>query len=126
MRSLEWIGLAIVPAVYIILGLGALPYFGNEDLASSWWPPVAVLALAAAIFVAFRTRRLDLQPRAASLLNAIFSLDWLQVLVARVLRVIEWLFYFGSRLLEGNAGVLWAIMLVVLMLSLIAQFAFPG
>ncbi len=126
MRSIEWIGLAIVPVVYVILSLGALPYFANVSLSVSLWPPMVVLAGAAALVFAFRTRRLDLQPRVAKILDAFFSLDWLQYLASRVLQAIEWVFYFGSRLLEGNAGLLWAIMLVVLMLSLIAQFAFPG
>jgi hypothetical protein len=126
MRSLERIGLAIMPILYVILGLGALPYFSLEPVPTSWWPPVVALTIAAALFFAFRTRRLDLQPRARSLIIGFFALDWLQVAAARVMQAIAWIFYFGGRLLEGNAGVLWAILLVVLMLSLIAQFAFTG
>jgi hypothetical protein len=126
MRSLEWIGLAIVPIIYLILGLGGLPYFSIEPLSASWWPPAAALALGATLFFAFRTRRLDLQPRARSLITGFFALDWLEIAAARAVHAIAWFFYFGGRLLEGNAGVLWAILLVVLMLSLIAQFAFTG
>jgi hypothetical protein len=126
MRSIEWVGLSIVPVVYVVLGLGGLPFFASQPLSVSWWPPAAVLGLAAVAFFAFRTRRLDMQPRVARVLDAFFSLDWLQMVITRVVQAISWVFYFGGRLLEGNAGVLWAILLVVLMLSLIAQFAFTG
>lgn len=116
-------GLAILPLVHQLFALGLAPDLTprNLPLAASWL--LGALWLMVAIGFA-SVRRGNLFPGSlAAALELVFSLRWLYAAVGRLLAWIEAFFDFLGRLLEGQAGVLWALLMITLLLSLILQLA---
>lgn len=122
MRTIQWLGYSTVPIVYVCFGLGLLPSFASGEAALPWWPAAAILMGAASFYLVYRRRKSQLHPRAEFALDWIFSLRWLQMLVAWLMRAISWCLNSLSSLLEGHAGVLWALLFMALLLSLAGQF----
>lgn len=122
-RTIYMGGLLVLPAVQILLALGLAPDLAPRNLPPfPFWPTVALWVLAAAILVL--DRRASLLPmRLKAPFQAFFSLRWLYASFGRLLTAVESLFGFLGRLLEGRAGVLWALLTVLLLLSLIIQLA---
>jgi len=122
MRTILWLGYATLPLVFIFLGLGLLPSFAAGDLSLPWWPAVATLAGAALLYFMFGRSDRQLHPWAQFAFDWIFSLRWLQVLATSLMGAIAWSLGFLSSLLEGHAGVLWALLFMALLLSLAGQY----
>lgn len=126
MRAIQSLGLILLPAVYIVFGLGLLPSFAVDPSVVPWWPAVAVLVLAALVTVVARRRMLTLPARYASISDSVFSMRWFSIVESWFERATSWALHFINRLLEGQAGVLWAILLIALLLSLVAQYVVAG
>lgn len=60
--------------------------------------------------------------RTAGFLSSIFSLEWLEVVFRFFYNFFRQIFRFGADILEGDSGVLWALLLLALLISL----ALPG
>jgi len=84
------------------------------------WPTLISIVLAALLFW-MRIWRWSIFPRLAGGLGYLFSLEWLYRLVGAGLRMLRRVFSLASRLLESQAGILWAFLLLVLLLSLFSQ-----
>lgn len=121
MRTIQWLGFALVPMAFIFLGLGLLPSFAPQATIP-WWPALVVIAGAAIFFLLARLRRPKLASRIELGLDWLLSLRWLMRIGNLLSRVLSWGLSFFNGLLEGPAGVLWALLFVAILLSLAAQY----
>jgi len=125
MRSVHWIGLAIPPAVWLLFGFGLLPYFG-QPLAFSWWPPALVIGGAALLFLA-ADRLPGLQNTPFSrLIERAASINWRPSTGRVFSQAVSSPLALLASLLEGRAGILWAMLFMALLLSVVGQFAVGG
>ena len=124
MRVTRTIGSLLVPLMFLFLGLGLAPT-PSIPVELIGWPAVFVIALAAIFFLASERlkKRFLLPPSLANLLQVSFSMSWLQTPFNWMLSALGWVLHMTSRVLEGQAGVLWAMLLIALLLSLALQFA---
>lgn len=122
MRTIQWLGIVLLPLVFIFFGFGLLPSFVQDAASIPLWPAIVVLAGLAIFFIIARWLRPKPAPRVQLALDWIFSLRWLLVIGALFSRALSWLLSFLSSLLEGQAGVLWALLFVAILLSLAAQY----
>ncbi len=90
----------------------------NVDQVIVW---LLLLLLGLLVFV-MRSPRPWLPQPFASFRQRLFALHAPWPLGSLFLRGVKWVLDLGSGLLEGEAGVLWALLLVALLLSLAAQF----
>jgi heme/copper-type cytochrome/quinol oxidase subunit 4 len=118
-----------VKAVYII-GLGLLPvnhyltsYFGPEIAAQGNPPiwPLAITAGAAAIGAALYWRRVRIPGIVFDQLDKVFSLRWISQVFGWMDRVVQQLARMITLLLEGEGGVLWALVFLVILVSVLSQ-----
>jgi hypothetical protein len=85
------------------------------------WPGFAVAFLVALSLVA-RELGLRIPSRLGSGLQAVLGLEWLYRLVWIVYRAAGRIAAWAGHTLEGPAGVLWALLILVLLISLFVQF----
>lgn len=126
MKVIRLLGLVLVPMLLLFFGLGLAP--AVVMAAPVLWPALVVFGLAAILFVASWnwTRRVRVPKPLANGLQNFFSLRWSQVAYDWALGALGWVLRMMSRVLEGQAGVLWALLLIALLLSLASQFALGG
>jgi hypothetical protein len=126
MRVINILGIILVPLILIILGASLVrdPFLTNEIIL---WPGLIVLIVSVVFyFVRSRISKPLLPLRVSFAVDAIVDLGWLQSATEWVLGALGWFLRMVSRVLEGQAGVLWALLLIVLLISLAAQFALGG
>jgi len=124
------IGLVIFPITHIMVGL-----FGweNSKTIGVWWLGLLTLLLFAGgiVIVWARYSRthpsggnfIDFIPRGDLLsrlrLKSLLSLEWLYLMLTQIYKLLNWLISGTSVILEGDGGVMWALVLLILFLSLI-------
>jgi hypothetical protein len=54
------------------------------------------------------------------------STGWLKAIGLVILNTLDWILRMMNRVLEGQAGILWALLLIALLLSVASQFALGG
>jgi len=91
-------------------------------LASHWWGGAVVLSLVAVLVVANR-QRVALPPQLVDNLGQGLSLQWLYRFLWWSYRTLSKLFGAISSILEGEGGILWAILLLSLLVAVIQQWA---
>lgn len=107
------------------LGLGLAPPLKPSALPSPVWMGLLVYPLSAALFLATRNR--DLLPAyTLARVKRALSLDSIIPCGIQLGRVLIAPFRLVGALLEGRAGVLWALLSIVLLLSLIIQIGPAG
>lgn len=112
------------------LMLGFVSPLSSLALLSLWKPlasapqPLALPLLAVAGLALFllRSPRRALPSPLADARERAFSFDAVGRLGAYVFSGVEWVLNLMEGLLEGEAGVLWALLLIALLLSLVSQF----
>ena len=128
------LGLIIIVQAALTLGLIGWP--GSLTL-GLWWLPLISTVMAATAFVLVRRLGVSapyLQLPASSRLNAVlewitprlepvFRLEWLYRAAWSIYSFLGWLLNTFSKILEGEGGILWAALLLIL---LIAAFASGG
>lgn len=118
------LGAALLSLSHLVLGLGLAPALSFSALGFWLWPPIVLLLFLGASILLRRAR--PLTEKWANLLERAFSLTWLYRLVGQFVRQGAALLSIFSGLLEGRAGVLWALLTVALLLSVITQLNMPG
>lgn len=122
-------GLALPPVAHLMIAWwsrpGAPGSFQAQPLWSESWPGL-VVALIAALFTLWLRRGYQISPRILSVLQNFFSLGWFYRIAGATYLLIRRLLAFISRLLEGQAGILWALLLLILLLSLFVQISMGG
>ncbi len=97
----------------------------------SLWAPLAgasqilvlsLLALAGLVILLLRSPRRWLPAPVAPMRERIFAFDGLTRVGVFLFNGVEWVLHLMDTLLEGEAGVLWALLLIALLLSLVSQF----
>lgn len=118
-RFIYPLGLALLPLTYFIAGNWAAPKL-REATPAPIWPGLLVIGILvlAGVFV---RRGVQIPERGSAILDQIFSLRWFYDLFSRGYRTVGQAVTFITTLLEGEGGVLWALLLVALLVSLIAQ-----
>lgn len=121
-------GLALLPAVLILIGWFEMDMSLNL---ASVLPGIMVVTFSGIlIFMAQRLARREALARtihnAGSVLIRFFSFDWVYRLLWGVYFALGRLIRLVVNILEGDGGVLWAILLVVLFAAILAQARLGG
>ncbi len=118
-RTVQLIGTVSLPIVFVIFGVGAAPSFPSDDFAFAWWWGAILVALVA-IF-GFFALRIHVPGPVVAALESVLSLSWLNSVGRRGFAGLTAALAFVSGILEGPAGILWALLLIALLLSVVAQ-----
>ena len=127
MRVIRALGLVLIPVILALLPLGIAPK-SLTPTEAIWWPAIAVIAMAAIFFVASRgdSRQDRISRSLITAVEPVASLRWLHTSIDWMLTALGWVLRMTNRVLEGQAGVLWALLLITLLLSVASQYAFGG
>lgn len=122
-RAVYALGALSLPVLLLLFGLGLAPDLSPRNLAAlPAWGAALVAAVAGLAWLLSRRGALLPQTISEALLN-VFSMGWLFRGLAVAMAGLEWLMRFAGRLLEGRAGLLWALVFVTLLLSVVTQLA---
>jgi len=115
------LGLAILPVVHFLYGWWAFIGFGTLTT-SSWWLGLVIVLLTGLVVGLVRFGpRVSIQR--TGVLKEFFSMQWFYRLMWGVFGVIENIIRFITTILEGEGGLLWAfLMLVILFMTFVALF----
>jgi hypothetical protein len=111
------IGLILIALIHLLFGWWLYPNL--SDLPISGWimGPVALIIAGIILYIAWRHPQpsplLNLSIK-SSFWNNLFSLGWLYRLLWKLFRTISKLFSLFSTILEGDGGILWALVLFAL------------
>lgn len=117
------IGLILLPVAHLMIA-----WFGNPlsrvetdwpDLLASW-PGLIVLILASGIYLGYR-RGLRVPAGLIGVLQRSLSLGWLYALIWKLYRWLGKSLEFVSQILEGEGGILWALLLLIVLLTLLTR-----
>jgi hypothetical protein len=118
------LGLLLLLIVYFFLGFWTQPALKEVSWAG-WSGGVAALGLAGILWF-LNTRQPRVPRRLVMAILRIFSLNWLYSLIGLLYRSLRYLVDWITLILEGDGGILWAILLLALILSLIARQGLGG
>ena len=113
-------GLALLPLAFVSLGWTAAPSLSPRP----WQGGLAACLLALLLwFLTRNAQRLPIGDRISAIrrLGQLFSLNWLYRLLWGIFRQISRLLALVSRILEGEGGLLWAFVLLVLFFAFLRQ-----
>jgi hypothetical protein len=117
------LGLLALPGVHYTTGW--LLRWHTTSLEELWSLPVFIasgLSAGVALLAWGRGRRLTQLPqRVRRILRSALSLEWAYRLVWRLYRLVDRVVDTFSAILEGEGGLLWALLLIVLFLAILAQ-----
>lgn len=124
-------GLVLLVASHWLTGFLVLKVTPRPGI---WWVSLVSTFLAGLIILAYRwwqksglpiflrnDPRLAIGRKAIQVVADVLRLDWLYTLFGWVLRLLQSCVLFLTRLLEGEGGVLWTLVLIVLLASFIAM-----
>jgi len=121
------LGLTLLPLVHFWVGWIIRPstLVTFDWLSLKWWGGALAVGLA---FLTIRLlhQRLTLPPQFAPLVQGFLSLEWLYGFVWRLYRALGKLLASISMILEGEGGVLWALLLLILLISVMVQQGVGG
>lgn len=110
-------GLAVLPVSHLLFGLWTNP--GSADApAAGWWVGIVVAALAGFTILAYR-RWNRLPPHLLALFKSLFSFGWLYQALRGLYRLFDRFIDFLTNVLEGEGGLLWAVLILLTLLSVI-------
>ena len=115
-------GFIILALSHFALGAGMISFLRIQPSIQALLPSFGALILAA-IFWFAKPSPISVRKSRISLIEEAVSLRWLYRIGALILRQFANILQSISAILEGRAGVLWALLLVALLLSLISQFS---
>lgn len=124
--------LGLIIIIQAIIAIGLIGWPGSLTM-GVWWLAAASLLLVAAAF--FILQRVGIDPAniklpSSSPLNkildrilpwaeSVFRLEWLYQLAWQILKAINTVLHFFSTIIEGEGGILWTLLFLVLLISLI-------
>ena len=121
------LGLAILPLTHfgLIRSLGGLNLPNGGVISLSWWGGVIAVGLAVLIWSSRRHQPAWTSKVIVTLRNA-FSLGWLYRILWWAYQTTSRLISYLGQLLEGEGGVLWAVLIIILLVLIIVQPAGGG
>jgi len=111
------VGLILPVAGLVVLGVGG--WSGSQKLGLVWAGPTVVALSIGLAVLALRVLVHRAPLPAANRWTEIFRLDWLYRLVAGIYRFFAAIAGLITALLEGEGGILWSLLLMVLILSIL-------
>jgi hypothetical protein len=111
------IGLIVLPLTQIGVGWYINPHYGDIPLVGWILGPVICLLASLGFFWQHRGGRLP--QYIVRLVSSVFSLDWLYAIIGSVYRLYSRFITFISVVLEGEGGILWALLSIVLFLAIL-------
>ncbi len=118
------LGLAVLMIPDYALGILTRP--GLKAMTATNWAAGAAACILAGLFWYLSSRRIPIPRRAMNMARRLFSLDWLYRSVRIVYHSLRGTIDWITGILEGDGGILWAMLLLVLLLSLMARQALGG
>ncbi len=128
-------GLVILVLCHWMIGLFGFTIANMEGI---WWAAVIAIILAIIIVAASwwwqrsgltvflrNDNRLALIRKTGRIFFNLFQFDWLYIFIGWLLRILQNLVNFLTRLLEGEGGVLWTLLLIILLASFLATGVQP-
>jgi hypothetical protein len=97
---------------------------GAPSLLESW--PAMVSGIIVTTLLLLRRRGRLVPNHLAIAIQRFFSIEWFYRLIQRAYNMFRRAFNWLNRLLEGQAGILWALLLLTIILSLITQVELGG
>lgn len=125
--GLYLLAMLLYPAMALLVYL-ANPYLAGlstQPALLASWPGFALLGLYLLGLAVSRRVKFNLA-RLEGMTTALSSLDWHHRVGNWIFKTAGGLFRVISRVMEGQAGVLWAFLILILLLSLMAQFGAGG
>lgn len=112
------LGLALLPILHFIYGWTTLVEFNNL-LPASWWLGI-VAALLTALLVGVTRFVPEISLERVAFLDSLFSMKWLYRLIWAVIRIVEGVIQFSTTILQGEGGVLWAFLMLLILFLVFA------
>jgi hypothetical protein len=109
------IGLAMLPITHFAFGLWTNPGLEQAPRAG-WWAGATALALAG-LLGAWMRRGFNPERYPTALSNSVFSMNWLYTGLWFIYHRLRLLTSFITDVLEGEGGILWALLFLVLLLA---------
>jgi hypothetical protein len=122
-------GLAIIPiSLYLLAwsGLSGEPGVELEIDKIERIIPAALVVLISTFAIYLQRRQPAIIGSSALRLKAFFEFSWIYHLSKQLIRPFRGLFVIANNLLEGQAGILWAFLLLVLFISLVTKSLIGG
>jgi hypothetical protein len=113
-------GLVLLPATYILQSLFSAQLPGA--ITPPLWPGILLAAVVLVVGVLY-WRGVSIPSRVIFRLDQIFSLNWFYPLLGWIYQVLGRMIRLVSLLLEGEGGMLWALVILVLLVSILSQVA---
>jgi hypothetical protein len=125
----RWVVLIYVWGLVLILLAQMLLAFLGNIVGGKWVTPVNLATLIpgfaacglAALLVFLQKRGYGLPVRGVRVINSVFSLNWLYYLAGRAYSLVGKGVALATLILEGEGGILWALLWLVLLFALIVQ-----
>lgn len=114
---LGYLGILTGFCVYVLLGVWNL----RDGARYASWPGVVALVMVILFAVILRRWSPALPDRFSDGLRTIFSFGWAYRVFAAASSQVANGVYFMNRILEGEAGILWALLLLVMILAALGQ-----
>lgn len=92
----------------------------NSYLSPGWWAGVFAIVGAAIVMVA-RRREIATPPQVTNTIRSLLSLEWMYRVFWWIYRSASRLFAYISSILEGEGGVLWAMLILILLIAILSQ-----
>jgi hypothetical protein len=111
-------GLILLPVTFLFSSMFSPDILGS--ISPPLWPLIStfVVAAAAAVFI---WKKIKIPEQILNPMDKVFSLKWLYPLLGWLYRGVGWAAREVTLLIEGEGGVLWALVLLVLLVSILAQ-----
>lgn len=115
--ALFTVGLTLMTFSYLYLGV----WYTQQNVTGILWPGLVVITLAILMSVALL--RFNPEPPAVigNYLQRFFSLEWVYAWLYRTYLQIRRFIVVISRILEGEGGILWALLLLAILLTVLSQ-----
>lgn len=123
-KAIYIIGGYFLPVTYLLAG-GIFYPQRDQGFDSVFWP-VGVIMLGLLLLYWLNKRGLKLSEELLRPIGYFFSLNWLILLFEKIFGILQKGLVVITGILEGQGGMLWAIMIVVMLVSLVSQIGGVG
>jgi hypothetical protein len=114
------LGLILLFSMQVFLGLRATPTLAGLPSAM-WWVSIVPVAIFLIALAAIRSDRFPF--RSMGILRSMLSFNWLYRLLWVIYHSVGRLIKFLTEVLEGEGGVLWALLILVISLLVFSRTA---
>jgi hypothetical protein len=118
------LGLGFLLIIFYLVGLWARPAI--KEVSWTGWGGGAAALVLAGVFWQLRTRQLRLPRSVATVARKILSPGWFYSFFSALYRSLHTVTDWNTMILEGEGGILWSFLLLVLILSLLASQGLGG